>query len=65
MAQRTRSEEALIGAAVRAPHSHTPNLAKEIQRSILFSMTFLPQNRQQSNQRSSRAVGFVCACGML
>jgi hypothetical protein len=63
MAQRTRSAEALICAAVHMP-SRSPNLAKEIQRSILFAMTFLPQNRQQSNQRSSRAVGFVCACGM-
>jgi hypothetical protein len=56
-----RSEEVLGSAAV-----HTaPNLAKEIQRSILLSMTFVPQNRQQSNQRSSRAAVFVCVCRML
>jgi len=28
-------------------------------------MTFLLQNRQQSNQRSSRAAVFVCVCEML
>jgi hypothetical protein len=55
------SEEALICAAARVPQT----LAKEIQRSILVFMTFVLQNQQQSNQRSSRAAVFVCVCGML
>jgi hypothetical protein len=46
--------------------AHVPQtLAKEIERLILLEMIFISQNRQQSNQCSSRAAVFACVCGML